>query len=76
MSSRTIIATPTKDLSQPPRPLRRLTFELFAIITLKITVLLLLWWLVFAPQPKPDTSAGAMAQRFAPSSHVTPEAQP
>lgn len=58
------------------RPLRRLTFELFVIIALKIALLTLIWWVVFAPQPKPDTSAEAIAQRLAPSTHAAPEARP
>lgn len=58
----------------PPRPpLRRLTLELFGVIALKIAVLSLIWWMVFAPQPKPDTSPDAVAQRLAPASHSTPE---
>ena len=60
----------------PQRPLRRLSFELLAIIALKVAALLLIWWVVFAPQPKPDTSAEAIAQRLAPTSHATPETRP
>jgi hypothetical protein len=60
----------------PARPLRRLTLELFGVIALKIALLTLIWWVVFAPQPKPDTSAEAIAQRLAPTVHAAPEARP
>jgi hypothetical protein len=60
----------------PPPPLRRLTFELFGIVVLKIAALTLIWWVVFAPQPKPDVSPGAIAQRLAPATPAPPEAQP
>lgn len=76
MSSSAVSSTPTKSLSAPQRPLRRLTFELFGIIALKVAVLMLIWWLVFAPQPKPDVSPAAVAQRLAPSSHTPPEVRP
>jgi hypothetical protein len=49
------------------RPLRRLALELFVVIALKIALLMLIWWLLFAPQPKPDTSPDAMARRLAPA---------
>ena len=61
-------------MTQPP--LRRLTHELFGIIVLKIAVLMLIWWVVFAPQPKPDVSPAAIAQRLAPTSQAPPEARP
>ncbi|OOG59596.1 cytochrome oxidase putative small subunit CydP [Rhodanobacter sp. C03] len=57
----------------PARPLRRLTFELFGVIALKIAVLMLIWWVAFAPQPKPDASPDAIAHRLAPTSQ-TPSA--
>ena len=45
--------------------------------TLKIVLLMLIWWFVFAPQPKPDVSPAAIADRLAPAqSHVPPETQP
>ncbi|MFI4959550.1 MAG: cytochrome oxidase putative small subunit CydP, partial [Lysobacterales bacterium] len=59
----------------PPRPLRRLTLELFGLIALKIVLLMLIWWLVFAPQPKPDVSPAAIADRLAPA-HTPPEVHP
>lgn len=62
--------------SPPHRPLRRLAVELFGIIALKIAALTLIWWVVFAPQPKPDVSPDAIAQRLAPTAHAPPEAQP
>jgi len=60
----------------PPRLLRRLTLELFGIVALKIAALVLIWWVVFAPQPKPDVSPGAIAQRLAPAVSAPSEAQP
>lgn len=50
------------------RPLRRLTVELALVILAKLAFLMLIWWLVFAPHPKPDASAEAIARRLAPSS--------
>ncbi len=76
MSSSAVSGTSTESSGAPQRPLRRLTLELFGIIALKVTVLMLIWWLVFAPQPKPDVSAAAIAQRLAPHSLVTPETRP
>jgi hypothetical protein len=76
MSSSAVSSASPASFSAPQRPLRRLTFELFAIIALKIAVLTLIWWLVFAPQPKPDVSADAIAQRLAPTSHASMEARP
>ena len=60
----------------PRRPLRRLTFELFGVIALKIALLMVIWWIVFAPQPKPDTSPAAIAHRLAPTSQTPPAGQP
>ena len=51
----------------PRQPLRRLTLELFGIIALKITLLMLIWWLLFAPQPRPDNSPEAIARLLAPT---------
>lgn len=71
------IADPVPDkIDVPQRALRRLTLELAIIITLKISVLMLLWWFVFAPQPKPDVSPATMAQLLAPSSVSASEAHP
>lgn len=67
---------PPESSSAPRRPLRRLTLELFGIVALKIAALVLIWWVVFAPQPKPDVSPGAIAQRLAPAVSVPPEAHP
>ena len=60
----------------PARPLRRLTLELFVVIALKIALLLLIWWLLFAPQPKPDTSPDAIARRLAPAAPTPPAGHP
>ena len=67
---------PPESSSASPRPLRRLTLELFCIVALKIAALVLIWWVVFAPQPKPDVSPGAIAQRLAPAVSAPPEAHP
>ncbi len=64
------------DRHVPARPLRRLTLELFGVIAIKIAALTLIWWVVFAPQPKPDVSASAIARRLAPTSHAALEAHP
>jgi hypothetical protein len=76
MSSYTASSPPSKNIGAVRRPLRRLTFELFAIIVLKITVLMVIWWVAFAPHPKPDASADAIAQRLAPSSQNPPAGHP
>ena len=58
------------------RPLRRLTLELFGVVGLKLAVLMLIWWVAFAPHPRPDASADAIAHRLAPSSPCQPTGQP
>jgi len=68
--------TPLASLPMSARPLRRLTFELFGVIALKIALLTLIWWVVFAPQPKPDTSPAAIAHRLAPASQPPPAGHP
>jgi hypothetical protein len=60
--------------SQPP--LHRLTFELALVVVAKIAFLMLIWWLLFSPHPKPDASADAIAHRLAPISTPTPKVQP
>lgn len=67
-------AEPDRHVS-PRRPLRRLTLELFGVVALKIGVLMLIWWVAFAPHPKPDASSDAIAHRLAPTSQ-TPEGRP
>ncbi len=76
MSGPAISSVPPASLRTAPRPLRRLTLELFGIVALKLAALTLIWWMVFAPQPKPDVSPAAVAQRLAPASPAPPEAQP
>ena len=76
MSSSPVSSMSAETFGTSPQPLRRLSLELLAIIALKIVALTLIWWVVFAPQPKPDTSAEAIAQRLAPTSHATPEGRP
>lgn len=56
----------------PRQPLRRLTLELFGISVLKITLLMLIWWLLFAPQPRPDASPQAIARLLAPTPRPPP----
>jgi hypothetical protein len=73
---RSALPSPVTTTTTPPRPLRRLTLELFVVIALKITLLLLIWWLLFAPQPKPDVSAAAISRLFAPTPTALPEARP
>jgi hypothetical protein len=75
MSRSAVSSTSSEYLDSPPRPLRRLTLELFGVIALKIAALTLIWWVVFAPQPKPDVSPAAIADRLAPA-HTPPEARP
>ena len=76
MSSSAVTHPPTETVSAPPRPLRRLTFELFGIIALKIVLLTLIWWWLFAAQPKPDTSPDAIAHLLAPTSQTPSSGHP
>ncbi|MHB1272675.1 MAG: cytochrome oxidase putative small subunit CydP [Rhodanobacter sp.] len=70
MSSSVVCHSQAADSGPARRPLRRLTFELFAIVALKIVLLTLIWWLLFAPHPKPDASPAAIARLLAPSAHA------
>ena len=76
MSSPAVSSVPPESLDTPQRSLRRLTLELFGIVALKIAALTLIWWVVFAPQPKPDVSPDAMAHRLAPTAQTPTEGQP
>jgi hypothetical protein len=76
MSRSALSSSSIQDVNVLRRPLRRLTLELFVIITLKIAVLLLIWWLLFAPQPKPDVSPDAIARRLAPAAPTPPAGHP
>jgi hypothetical protein len=77
MPSSTSSSTPLDRVPAPARPLRRLTLELFVVIAVKIALLVLLWWLLFAPQPKPDVSAAAISRLLAPTApDAPPEARP
>lgn len=76
MSSSAASNAPSENAGTPQRPLRRLTLELFGIVALKIAALLLIWWVVFAPQPKPDVSPAAISHLLAPTSHAPPAGQP
>ena len=76
MSSSVVCHPQADDSGSEHRPLRRLTFELFAIVALKIVLLALIWWLLFAPHPNPDTSPATMAQRLAPTSNAPAEGRP
>jgi hypothetical protein len=76
MSRSAVSSVPPESHRMPQRPLRRLTLELFGVVALKIAALALIWWVIFAPQPKPDVSPDAVAQRLAPTAHAPPGAQP
>lgn len=76
MSAPAISSAPPESPASPPRPLQRLTLELFGIVALKLAALTLIWWVVFAPQPKPDVSPAAVAQRLAPAAPAPAEARP
>jgi hypothetical protein len=76
MSSFMASSSPALDQRGTRRPLRRLTLELLAIVALKIAALMLIWWVAFAPHPKPDASADAIAHRLAPSPHTPPAGHP
>ena len=76
MSRSVVPNTPSESFGAPQRPLRRLTLELFGIVALKIVALMLIWWVVFAPQPKPDVSPDAISQLLAPTPQAPPEARP
>ena len=67
MPSSAVTHPPTENVSTPRRPLRRLTFELLGVVALKIMLLMLIWWLLFAPHAKPDTSPQAIAHLLAPT---------
>lgn len=58
------------------QPLHLLTLELFVVTALKIALLSLIWWLLFAPHPKPDTSPVAIARRLAPAAPTPPAGHP
>jgi hypothetical protein len=76
MSSSAVTHPPTENVNPPRRPLRRLTLELFGVIALKIVLLMLIWWLLFAPQPKPDASPQAIAHLLAPTAQTPPAGHP
>lgn len=48
----------------------RLTLELIVIVVVKIAALSLLWWVAFAPYPKPDRGHDAIERLLSPT--VTP----
>ena len=51
--------------SQKPRAeLRRLTLELIAIVVLKLALLMALYYALLAPQPRADTSPGAIQKHL------------
>jgi hypothetical protein len=53
---------------------RRFGAEFALIVLAKLVLLGLLWWLCFAPQPRPDTSPGAI-ERHLMSPAIVPEAR-
>lgn len=73
---RSAASTSLEILHAPSRPLRRLTLELLVVVALKIGLLLLIWWLLFAPQLKPDVSPAAISQLLAPMDSAAPEVRP
>jgi hypothetical protein len=52
--------------------LRRLSIELVLIVIAKIAALTLIWWIVAAHYPRPDTRPAAIAHLLAPSSPSPP----
>jgi len=60
----------------PARPLRRLSVELIVLIMAKIALLALLWWIAFAPHPKPDSSPAAIERLLAPAAMPAQGARP
>lgn len=47
---------------------RRFGLEFGLIVLVKVALLILLWYVLFAPQPRPDTSPAAVERHlFAPS---------
>ena len=58
------------------RPLRRLSVELFVLVMAKIALLALLWWIAFAPHPKPDSSPAAIERLLAPAATPAQGARP
>jgi hypothetical protein len=76
MPSSAVSSASTEQLNASRRPLRRLTLELLGVIALKIVLLTLIWWVAFAPHPKPDVSADAIAHRLAPTSQTPTAGHP
>jgi hypothetical protein len=76
MSSSASSSPSAEHLKVQPKPLHQLTAELFVVIALKIALLTLIWWVAFAPQPKPDVSPDAIAHRLAPTPQTPTEGQP
>jgi hypothetical protein len=76
MSRSALSSSSIQDVNVLRRPLPRLTLELFVIIALKIALLMLIWWLLFAPQPKPDASPDAIAHLLAPAAPTPPAGHP
>lgn len=76
MRGSTLSDTSIDTTQAAPRPLRRLSIELLGVVALKVALLMLIWWVAFAPHPKPDTSAAAMARQFAPAATPPPAGQP
>ncbi|MFC5524551.1 cytochrome oxidase putative small subunit CydP [Rhodanobacter ginsengisoli] len=74
-SSAVYVSSPANS-STPSRPLRRLTLELFGLIALKLELLMLIWWVAFAPHARPDVSPAMVADRLAPASPALPEHRP
>jgi hypothetical protein len=61
-----------KRVELPRRPLRRLGGELILLVLAKITLLLLIWWVLIAPYARPDTRPAAIERLLAPATHPSP----
>ncbi len=68
---RSALPLPSPAVAAASRPLRRLTVDLFVVIALKIALLLLIWWVLFAPQPRPDVSPAAISAHLAPAPNTS-----
>jgi len=68
--------SPAESPPPAPRPLRRLTLELCLLVLAKVALLALIWWLAFAPHPRPDASPAAIGQLLGPTSTPAQEALP
>ena len=67
-----VAVTPAMDTSSPSachswfrsRDGHRFGIEFALIVLVKIALLVVIWYLLFAPQPRPDTSPAAVARHL------------